>query len=89
MARKIPLRNSLLARLLSTSVLIALLSIGSTAWLVMRSTTLAIDQEHGQVLADDTRIQDVLTGYAARHRGWEEVTRTVRQLAGETAAGSP
>ena len=84
MARRIPLRNSLLARLLTASMLIALLSIVSTAWLVVRSTTLAIEQERGQVLADDTSIQDALTGYAARHREWDGVTRTIRALAEKT-----
>ncbi|MFJ8600004.1 ATP-binding protein [Streptomyces shenzhenensis] len=84
MARRVPLRRSLLVRLLSISVLIALLSIGSTAWLVFRSTTLAIEQERGDVLADDMGIQDALTGYAARHRDWKGVSRTVRQLAEKT-----
>ncbi|MCX4911218.1 HAMP domain-containing sensor histidine kinase [Streptomyces sp. NBC_00878] len=83
-ARKILLRNSLLTRLLGTSLLIALLSIGSTAWLVVRSTTLSIEQERGQVLADDTSVQDTLTGYAARHRNWAGVTGTVRELAKKT-----
>ncbi|WP_113701948.1 HAMP domain-containing sensor histidine kinase [Nonomuraea lactucae] len=87
MARRIPLRNSLLARLLSTSILIALLSVGSTAWLVFRGTTLAIEQERGQVLADDTRIRDALTGYAARHRDWDGVRGTVRELAEATGRG--
>ncbi|MFJ9589104.1 HAMP domain-containing sensor histidine kinase [Streptomyces acidicola] len=84
MARRVPLRSSLLARLLGTSVLIALLSTGSTAWLVFRSTTLAIEQERGDVLADDMGIQDALTGYAARHRDWKGVSRTVRRLAEKT-----
>ncbi|WP_435877055.1 hypothetical protein [Streptomyces acidicola] len=85
MARRVPLRSSLLARLLGTSVLIALLSTSSTAWLVFRSTTLAIEQERGDVLADDVGIQDALTGYAARHGDWKGVSRTVRRLAAAPA----
>jgi two-component system sensor histidine kinase BaeS len=82
--RKILLRNSLLTRLLGTSLLIALLSIGSTAWLVVRGTTWAITHERGQVLADDAGVQETLTDYAARHKDWAGVTGTVRALAKKT-----
>ncbi|MGW9397586.1 sensor histidine kinase [Streptomyces sp. NPDC055642] len=84
MATEVPLRNSLLLRLLLTSVVISLLSIGATAWLTVRGTSLAIEQERGQVLEDDALIQDTLTGFAASHRSWKGVERTVRDLAGRT-----
>ena len=83
-ARRILLRNSLLTRLLGTSLLIALLSIGSTAWLAVRGTTWAITQERGQVLADYAGVQETLTDYAARHKDWSGVTGTVRALAKKT-----
>lgn len=87
MTAEVPLRNSLLLRLLLTSLVISLLSIGATAWLTVRGTSLAIEQERGQVLADDTAVQDTLTAFAATHRGWEGVERTVRELADRTGRG--
>src|SRR5687768_10357746 len=70
--------------MLTASLLIALLSVVSTAWLVTRSTTLSIAQERGQVLADDTRIQDVLTGFAARNPDWSTVAPIVQDLGERT-----
>ncbi|EGG44797.1 sensor histidine kinase [Streptomyces griseoaurantiacus] len=84
MGSDVPFRNSLLFRLLLTSVLISLVSIGATAWLTVRSTTVAIQQERGQDLTDDAAIQSTLEGYAATHRSWHGVERTVRNLARST-----
>ncbi|MFJ8805897.1 sensor histidine kinase [Streptomyces sp. NPDC102490] len=84
MASEVPLRHSLLLRLLITSVLISLVSIGATAWLTVRGTTLALEQERGQVLADDATIQDTLEGFAAAHRNWTGVERTVLGLSRST-----
>ncbi|MER8225282.1 HAMP domain-containing sensor histidine kinase [Streptomyces sp. NPDC094143] len=79
-----PLRRSLLARLIATSVLVAVCSIATTAWLAVQSTTRAIRQEHGQVIADDRRIHDTLTAHAAAHPGWDGVQPTLRRLARDT-----
>ncbi|MFI0510203.1 sensor histidine kinase [Streptomyces sp. WSLK1-5] len=84
MTSEVPLRNSLLFRLLVTSVLISLVSIGATAWLTVRGTTVAIEQERGQVLADDAAIQETLEGFAATHSDWKGVERTVLDLARST-----
>ncbi|WP_128382454.1 sensor histidine kinase [Streptomyces cavernae] len=84
MVSEVPLRNSLLVRLLITSVLISLVSIGATAWLTVRGTTVAIEQERGQDLADDATIQETLEGFAATHRNWNGVERTVRDLSRKT-----
>ncbi|MGP4007702.1 sensor histidine kinase [Streptomyces sp. 4N124] len=84
MASEVPLRNSLLLRLLITSVLISLVSIGATAWLTVRGTTVAIEQEQGQALVDDATIQDTLEGFAATHRNWNGVQRTVLDLSRST-----
>ncbi|MER5427702.1 HAMP domain-containing sensor histidine kinase [Streptomyces sp. NPDC002588] len=84
MTSEVPLRNSLLFRLLVTSVLISLVSIGATAWLTVRGTTVAIEQERGQVLADDATIQEQLEGFAATHRDWDGVERTVLDLSRST-----
>ncbi|WP_433130513.1 HAMP domain-containing sensor histidine kinase [Micromonospora sp. CA-240977] len=81
MSSEVPLRRSLLLRLLALAVLIAVGSIAATAWLAVRTTTGAIRQEQGQALADDARIYDTLLAYAATHPGWDGVEETLRPLA--------
>ena len=80
----VPLRKSLLVRLLATSVLVAVCAIAATAWLAVRTTTSAIRQEQGQILADDAGVYDTLVGYAAIHPDWDGVGGTVRALAERT-----
>jgi two-component system sensor histidine kinase BaeS len=80
----VPLRRSLLVRLLASSLLVALCAITATAWLAVRTTTSAIRQEQGQVLSDDTDIYKTLTDYAAGHPSWDGVAGTVRHLADRT-----
>ncbi|WP_369251660.1 sensor histidine kinase [Streptomyces sp. R41] len=84
MSRGIPLRKSLLVRLLITSVLIALCSVAATAWLAVQTTTRAIQEEQGQVLADDMDVLRQLSGYAATHPDWSGVEKTVRTLSDRT-----
>ncbi|MEU5780712.1 HAMP domain-containing sensor histidine kinase [Micromonospora lupini] len=81
MRREVPLHRSLLLRLLTLAVLIAVGSIAATAWLAVRTTTGAIRQEQGQALADDARIYDTLVGYAATHPNWDGVDAALRPLA--------
>ncbi|GGX15684.1 two-component sensor histidine kinase [Streptomyces malachitofuscus] len=76
----IPLRKRLLVRLLITSVLIAVCSVAATAWLAVETTTRALREEQGQVLADDMDVLNDLSGYAATHPDWEDVGNTLRQL---------
>lgn len=80
MSSGIPLRKRLLVRLMITSVLIALCSVAATAWLAVQTTTRAIQEEQGQVLADDTDILRQLSGYAATHPSWAGVQDTLRRL---------
>ncbi|MFI1995922.1 sensor histidine kinase [Actinoplanes sp. NPDC020271] len=82
--RRLRRRGSLLRRLLVLSAVVSLLSIGATAWLAVRTTTRAIQQEQGQALSDDAKIYDTLLGYAATHRGWSEVTPVIAELAQQT-----
>ncbi|MEV1069927.1 HAMP domain-containing sensor histidine kinase [Streptomyces sp. NPDC050263] len=77
----IPWRRSLLVRLLLTSVAIAVLSVGATAWLAVQLTARAIQEERGQVLSDDSDILRRLSGYAATHADWDRVRSMVRTLA--------
>ncbi|MFZ4267414.1 sensor histidine kinase [Streptomyces arboris] len=78
---RVPLRRSLLGRLLGVSALVAACSVAATAWLAVQTTSGAIKQEQGQNLAADARIYDTLLGYAARHPTWDGVDATVRELA--------
>ncbi|GGM23636.1 two-component sensor histidine kinase [Streptomyces fumigatiscleroticus] len=76
----VPLGRSLLLRLLAVAVLVSVCSIAATAWVVVRTTAVAIRQEQGKALADDTKTYDALVGYAAQHRNWDGVGPTVAEL---------
>ncbi len=65
-----PLRHSLVTRLLVTSVLIAIAATVATAWLAARTATRAITQEQGRSLTAEKGVYDLLTGYAATHADW-------------------
>ncbi|MEV6794460.1 HAMP domain-containing sensor histidine kinase [Streptomyces sp. NPDC051320] len=94
---RLPLRKSLLGRLLAVSALVAACSVAATAWLAVQTTSGAIKQEQGQNLTADTRIYHTLLGYAAGHPRWDAVGDTVRDLARQsgrrialtTQAGQP
>lgn len=77
-------RHSLLARLLAMSVVVAICSIGATAWLAAQSTSGAINQELGETLATDAKIYDSLLGYAAMHPQWSGVQQVVADLSAQT-----
>lgn len=81
---RVPLHRSLLIRLLAAATLIACCAVAATAWLAVRTTTSAVRQEQGQVLATDARIYDTLLAHAARHPHWRGVNQEVRALAEET-----
>ncbi|WP_313896472.1 HAMP domain-containing sensor histidine kinase [Streptomyces sp. GC420] len=71
-------------RLLITSVAIAVVSVGATAWLAVQTTTRAIQEERGQVLSDDIDILRRLSGFAATHPDWNGVQDSVRTLSRTT-----
>ncbi|MBM7055810.1 HAMP domain-containing histidine kinase [Streptomyces sp. RHZ10] len=79
-----PLRRSLLGRLLAVSALVAACSVAATAWIAVQTTSGAIKQEQGQNLTADARIYDTLLEYAARNPTWDGVGATVRELARES-----
>ncbi|MFD4788835.1 ATP-binding protein [Streptomyces sp. NPDC058459] len=83
-AGAVPLRRSLLVRLLAVSALVSVCSIYATAWVVVHATAVVLGQERGQALAEDARIYDSLLGYAATHSGWDGVGPSVRRLAHDT-----
>ncbi|MFD3642627.1 MULTISPECIES: sensor histidine kinase [Streptomyces] len=81
---RVPLRRSLLGRLLAVSALVAACSVAATAWIAVQTTSGAIKQEQGQNLTADARIYDTLLAYAARNPTWDGVGATVRELARES-----
>ncbi|MFC8347580.1 sensor histidine kinase [Streptomyces sp. NPDC057280] len=84
MSRRIPLRKRLSVRLLVASVLIAVCSVAATAWLAVETTTRALREEQGQVLAEDMDVLARLSGYAATHPTWKGVDGLVRSLSRKT-----
>ncbi|ELS50497.1 sensor histidine kinase [Streptomyces viridochromogenes] len=84
MSRRIPLRKRLLVRLLIATVLIAVCSVAATAWLAVETTTRALREEQGQVLAEDMDVLARLSGHAATHSDWTGVEKTVRALSERT-----
>ncbi|WP_369166587.1 ATP-binding protein [Streptomyces sp. R28] len=84
MNRRVPLRKRLLVRLLIATVLIAVCSVTATAWLAVETTTRALREEQGQVLAEDMDVLARLSGYAATHPEWRGVQDTVRALSART-----
>ncbi|MCI4061417.1 HAMP domain-containing histidine kinase [Micromonospora sp. R77] len=81
---RVPLRRSLIVRLLAASLTIAVTAIVATAWLTFRATTQVIQQERSQSLANHAQIYDSLTGYAATHTSWASAGPLLADLARHT-----
>lgn len=77
-------RHGLRARLLAGTVLVAMCSIGLTAWLSVQSATGTINAEQGQNQASVARIYDGVLAYAASHPSWDEVAPVLARLGRET-----
>jgi two-component system sensor histidine kinase BaeS len=82
-SRRVPIRHSLVTRLLVTSMLIAIAAIAATAWLATLTATRAISQAQGQSLTDDKRVYDLLIEYAATHPDWSQVLPLIRSRAAD------
>ena len=80
---RVPVRHSLVTRLLVTSVVIALAAISATAWLAATTTTRAISHEQGGAVADERAVYEALIGYAATHHDWSGAATLVRSRAAE------
>ncbi|MEU8819255.1 HAMP domain-containing sensor histidine kinase [Actinoplanes sp. NPDC048796] len=78
---RVPLRHSLVTRLLVTSVLIAVAAIAATAWLATATATRALRQEQGRSLTEDKGVYDLLVGYAAGHPDWSGAPELIRDRA--------
>jgi two-component system sensor histidine kinase BaeS len=86
MTRLVPLRRSLLVRLLATSLLIAVCAVAATAWLAVQLTKQAVTQEQSRTLSADTDIYDALIEFSATHDSWDGVQSKVARLADLTGA---
>ncbi|WP_327069874.1 HAMP domain-containing histidine kinase [Kitasatospora sp. NBC_01250] len=84
MRRRVPLRKSLLVRLLAASILVAVCSVAATAWLAVNTTSHEIQQEQVQTLSDDAGIYETLLGYAATHQNWDGAGPVLADLARRT-----
>ena len=74
------MRRSLVLRMLTVSILVAVASIAATAWLAALTASGGIRQQQSQSLADDTRIYTTLLDYGASHSDWAGVRGTVAAL---------
>lgn len=81
--RRVPLRHSLVTRLLVTSVLIAIAAIVATAWLAASTATRAISQEQGRSLTEDKGVYDMVLAYAATHSDWSGAPALIKARAAE------
>ncbi|GAB2701226.1 HAMP domain-containing sensor histidine kinase [Kitasatospora kifunensis] len=84
MRRRVPLRKSLLVRLLAASILVAVCSVAATAWLAVNTTSQEIQQEQVQTLSDDAGIYETLLGYAATHQNWDGADSVLADLTKRT-----
>ncbi|GIE74072.1 two-component sensor histidine kinase [Actinoplanes philippinensis] len=82
-ADRVPVRHSLITRLLITSMVIAVAAIASTAWLAATTTTRAISHEQGGAAADQRAVYQALLGYAATHHDWSGAATMVHSRAEE------
>ena len=78
---RVPLRHSLITRLLVTMVGVMIVAVGATAWLATQTATRAIRQEQGRSLAGEKGLYEALIGYAATHSDWSEVGPLLRSQA--------
>jgi two-component system sensor histidine kinase BaeS len=76
--------QGLRSRLLAGTVLVAMCSIGATAWLSVQSTTGTIQAEQGQSRAGVARIYDGVLAYAATHPSWDGVAPVLADLSRAT-----
>lgn len=77
-------RGGLRVRLLAGTVLVAICSIGATAWLSVQSATGTIKAEQGQNRAAVARIYDGVLAYAATHPSWADVAPVLADLSRRT-----
>jgi two-component system sensor histidine kinase BaeS len=78
---RVPVRHSLVTRLLLTSMVIAVAAISATAWLAATTATRSISHEQGGAVADERAAYEALLGYAATHHDWSGAATLLRSRA--------
>jgi two-component system sensor histidine kinase BaeS len=79
-----PLRHSLLLRLVVVSLAVAAVAVGATAWLITRDTTNSLRSDIERSLERDNHIHEQLVAFAQTHATWDGVDAVVAGLAAET-----
>ncbi|WP_209021840.1 HAMP domain-containing sensor histidine kinase [Nocardioides sp. 503] len=77
----VPLRRSLVLRLFALVTAVAVVAVGLTAWLTVRTTAVGLRQEQGEAVRAGARVEDALHDYAATHPSWSQVGPLVDRLA--------
>ncbi|MFI5893973.1 sensor histidine kinase [Actinoplanes sp. NPDC051513] len=73
MSSRVPLRHSLVTRLLVTLIGVMVVAVGAAAWLATQTATRAIRQEQGRSLSGEKALYEALVGYAATHQDWSGI----------------
>ncbi|MFF5290656.1 sensor histidine kinase [Paractinoplanes globisporus] len=81
MSGRVPLRHSLVTRLLVTVIGVLVVAVAATAWLATQTATRAIQQEQGRSLAGEKGVYEALVGYAATHKDWSGAGPLLRDQA--------
>lgn len=68
-------------RLVSFCLVIAVISIGTTAWIAVSSTSSSLNEQYTQNLSNITAVYATLSGYAATHESWAGVDALVDDVA--------
>ncbi|MBT0768427.1 HAMP domain-containing histidine kinase [Kineosporia sp. J2-2] len=67
-------------RLVVFCLVIAVISIGTTAWIAVSSTSSSLNQQYSQNLSNTTAVYSALSEYAATQSSWDGVTPLVEDL---------
>lgn len=73
--------GGLRVRLVAFCVVVAVTSVGTTAWIAVASTSSSLNEQYTQNLSDITAAYTTLSGYAATHDSWDGVAPLVDDVA--------
>src|SRR5690606_37725141 len=82
--RRVPVHRSLLTRVVVLALAVCTVSVAATAWLVVRSTGVAVQQVQGQNLRSDAIVYAGLLDHASTHPDWTGVGPLLDDLAAQT-----
>jgi two-component system sensor histidine kinase BaeS len=73
--------TGLRVRLISFCLVLAVISIGTTAWIAVSSTSSSLNEQYTQNLGSISAAYTTLSGYAATHGSWDGVAALVDDVA--------